>query len=80
MYEEMVEYIVQGLVDHPDQVSVRVDERPSTIMIEVSVADDDTGRVIGRRGKVINAISTILQVRGDIDGKRVTIDLNSNRN
>ena len=75
MYEEMVEYIVQGLVDHPDKVSVSVEERPSTIMIEVSVADDDTGRVIGRRGKVINAISTILQVRGDIDGKRISIDL-----
>ena len=75
MYQEMVEYIVAGLVENPDDVSVTVQEKGSTILIEVSVADDDTGRVIGRRGKVINAISTILQVRGDIDGKRVSIDL-----
>ena len=71
----MVEYIVAGLVENPDDVSVTVQEKGSTILIEVSVADDDTGRVIGRRGKVINAISTIMQVRGDIDGKRISIDL-----
>ncbi|MEM9774121.1 MAG: KH domain-containing protein [Chloroflexota bacterium] len=75
MYQEMVEYIVAGLVENPDDVSVTVQEKGSTILIEVSVAEDDTGRVIGRRGKVINAISTILQVRGDIDGKRISIDL-----
>lgn len=75
MYQEMVEYIVAGLVENPDDVSVTVQEKGSTILVEVSVADDDTGRVIGRRGKVINAISTILQVRGDIDGKRISIDL-----
>ena len=75
MYQEMVEYIVAGLVENPDDVSVTVQEKGSTILIEVSVADDDTGRVIGRRGKVINAISTIMQVRGDIDGKRISIDL-----
>ena len=75
MYQEMVEYIVAGLVENPDDVSVTVQEKGSTILIEVSVADDDTGRVIGRRGKVINAFSTIMQVRGDIDGKRISIDL-----
>ncbi|MEM8856783.1 MAG: KH domain-containing protein [Chloroflexota bacterium] len=75
MYQEMVEYIVAGLVENPDDVSVTVEEKGSTILIEVSVADEDTGRVIGRRGKVINAISTIMQVRGDVDGKRISIDL-----
>ena len=63
------------LVDYPDEVSVDVEEKGNTVLIEVSVANNDTGRVIGRRGKVINAISTVLQVRGDIDGKRVSIDL-----
>ncbi len=63
------------LVDYPDEVSVDVEEKDTAVLIEVSVANNDTGRVIGRRGKVINAISTVLQVRGDIDGKRVSIDL-----
>lgn len=63
------------LVDHPEEVTVDVEEKGNTVLIEVSVANNDTGRVIGRRGKVINAISTVLQVRGDLDGKRVSIDL-----
>lgn len=75
MYKETVEYIVKMLVDYPDEVSVDVEEKGNLVLIEVSVANNDTGRVIGRRGKVINAISTVLQVRGDIDGKRVSIDL-----
>lgn len=75
MYKETVEYIVKMLVDYPDEVSVDVEEKDTAVLIEVSVANNDTGRVIGRRGKVINAISTVLQVRGDIDGKRVSIDL-----
>ena len=75
MYKETVEYIIKMLVDHPDEVSVDVEEKGNMVLIEVSVANNDTGRVIGRRGKVINAISTVLQVRGDLDGKRVSIDL-----
>ena len=75
MYKETVEYIIKMLVDHPEEVTVDVEEKPNIILIEVSVANNDTGRVIGRRGKVINAISTLLQVRGDLDGKRVSIDL-----
>ena len=75
MYKETVEYIVKMLVDYPDEVSVEVEEKGNMVLIEVSVANNDTGRVIGRRGKVINAISTVLQVRGDIEGKRVSIDL-----
>lgn len=75
MYKELVEYIVKGLVEHPDDVSVEEIENGKSILVEVTVADVDTGRVIGKRGRVINAIRTVTQIKGSKDGKKIAVEL-----
>lgn len=73
--KELIEHIVGSLVDFPDQVRVReIDEDHSTI-IELSVADSDMGRIIGRSGRVINSIRAILQVLAAKQGRRASLEL-----
>lgn len=73
--KELVEFIVKSLVDNPDQVAVdEVDGRSATI-IEVSVAQPDMGRVIGRGGRVINSIRSIVQVAAARQGQHVSLEI-----
>ena len=72
--KELVEYIVKGLVEKPDEVSV-VEVGGPTILLELTVADGDMGRVIGKRGRIINAIRALLNVAAAKQGKRVTLEL-----
>jgi len=74
-FAELTEYIVKSLVDDPDQVKVEeVDDRGSTI-VEVSVAEGDMGRVIGKGGVVVNSIRTLVQVSAAKQGKRVSLEI-----
>jgi predicted RNA-binding protein YlqC (UPF0109 family) len=73
--KQLVEYIVQSLVDYPDQVQVQETEAGGTVIVELSVAESDMGRVIGKNGRVINAIRSILQVSAVRQGKRVSLEL-----
>jgi uncharacterized protein len=73
--KELLEYIVKGLVDHPDDVVVHEIENGNRVTLELSVAGDDMGRVIGRRGRVINAIRSLVQVKASRLGKTVDIEL-----
>ena len=75
MYKELVEFIVKSIVDHPDDVEVREIENRNSVMIEISVASDDTGRVIGKGGRVINAIRTVVQAQNADTRKRVSLEL-----
>lgn len=75
MFKDLVEYIVTALVDHPDEVSVHEFEERHTIVIEVNVAQSDMGRVIGKGGKVVNAIRSLVQVLAAKKGKRVTLEI-----
>ncbi len=73
--KELVETIVRSLVDHPDEVhAVEVQGRASTI-VELTVAPSDMGRVIGKNGRIINAIRQLVQVKAAKQGKRVTLEL-----
>jgi hypothetical protein len=74
-YTELVEYIVKSIVDNPDEVSVAETENPTSIIVEVRVADDDVGRVIGRGGVVVNSIRNLLQVIASKQGKRVSLEI-----
>jgi uncharacterized protein len=73
--KDLLEYIVKGLVDNPDDVEVYEIENGSTVTLELSVASDDMGRVIGRRGRVINAIRALVQVKATRLGKTADIEL-----
>jgi predicted RNA-binding protein YlqC (UPF0109 family) len=72
---DLVEFLVRALVADPDAVRVdEVDSNGDTIY-EVHVADDDLGRVIGRDGRVANAIRTIAKAAGTHDGGRVMVEI-----
>ena len=73
--KDLVEFIVKSLVDNPDQVEIReVDDHSATI-VEVSVAQPDMGRIIGKGGRVINSIRSIVQVAAAKQGLRVSVEI-----
>jgi hypothetical protein len=79
--KELVEYIVKSLVDNPDEVRVNAFEDRSETTLELSVAADDMGRVIGKNGRVINSIRSLVQVSAAKEGKRVNLEvLEADRN
>ncbi len=69
----MLEYLVGSLVDDPDAVDVEVDEG-RVLALRVRVAPDDMGRVIGRRGRIANAIRTVVRAAAVRDGVEVDVD------
>ncbi len=73
--KELVEYVAKSLVDDPSQVTVTEVERSNTITLELRVAPEDMGRVIGRNGRVANALRTLLRVRAAKQGKRVNLEI-----
>ena len=75
MFKDLVEFIVKSLVDYPDEVQVNEVAGASSVIVELSVAESDMGRIIGKRGRVINAIRSILQVLAAKQGKRVNLEI-----
>ena len=73
--KELVEFIVRSLVDQPDDVHVSEVDSQGTTTIELSVAQPDMGRVIGKGGRIINSVRTLLQVAAAKQGKKVTLEL-----
>ena len=73
--KELVEHMARSLGNDPDAVVVREIEGVSATIYELSVAPDDMGRVIGKQGRVANAMRTLLRVAAVKDGKRVTLEI-----
>jgi len=73
--KELIEYIAKSLVDDPSQVEVTEIEGSTSVILELRVAPDDMGRVIGRNGRVANAMRTLLRVLAAKQGKRVTLEI-----
>ena len=73
--KELVEYVVKALVESPDEVSVEAFDEQDETVLELTVAGSDMGRVIGKRGRVINAIRTLAQVSAAKQGTRVSVEL-----
>jgi predicted RNA-binding protein YlqC (UPF0109 family) len=61
MEEELVQYIAENLVNAPDEVSIKRKETNRNVILELSVASDDMGRIIGRNGRVANSIRALLR-------------------
>jgi len=74
MLKELVEVLVTGLVEHPQQVTVTAVESPRAVTLEVRVAEGDMGKVIGRQGKVAKAIRTVVKAAAVKDGRRVSVE------
>lgn len=74
--KELVEYVAQGLVDHPEQVQVVERTRGrNNVQINLSVAKEDMGRVIGRGGRVANALRGLVRVAAVKRGQRVNLEI-----
>lgn len=73
--KDLVEYVVKSLVEAPDEVSIESFEEEKETVLEVTVAGSDMGRVIGKSGRVINAIRTLAQVAAAKQGTRVNVEL-----
>ena len=64
---ELLQEIVRGLVDHPDQVEVDEEDLGDTVVLHVRVDRDEIGRVIGRQGRTVKALRTLLDLRSTDD-------------
>ncbi len=72
---ELVEYIAKSLVEDPSQVQITETTHGGTTILELQVAQDDMGRIIGRNGRVANAMRVLVRVLASQRGKRVTLDI-----
>jgi uncharacterized protein len=74
--KELLEYLARGLVESPDEVRVNeVQEDDGSIVLELSVADDDYGNVIGRGGRTASALRTVIKSAAIKDKRRVFVDI-----
>jgi predicted RNA-binding protein YlqC (UPF0109 family) len=73
--KDLVEYIVKSLVDDPASVEVTVIDGEKTTTLELKVASDDIGKVIGKHGRIAKAIRTVLQAATTKNGKRATLEI-----
>jgi predicted RNA-binding protein YlqC (UPF0109 family) len=74
--QELLEYLAKALVDDPDAVVVEAfDEDDGSIVLELSVGEEDYGQVIGRGGRTANALRTVLKAAAVKEGRRVFVDI-----
>lgn len=73
--KELVEIITKALVDSPDEVKINETEGESIVILEISVASDDVGKIIGREGRIANAIRTVVKAAAAKQKKKVTVEI-----
>ena len=73
--KEFIEYIAKHLVDHPDGVSLEVEEKEEKIVLKLKVAETDVGKIIGRSGRTASALRTLLRAVAAKEGKRAVLDI-----
>ena len=73
--QELLVYLAKALVDDPEQVNVSLVEGERSIILELRVAPDDMGKVIGKQGRIAQAIRTLVKAASVKDGKRVMVEI-----
>ncbi len=73
--KELVEYIAKSIVDTPDEVKVEEETSDEGLTLKLQVADEDKGRVIGKQGRIAEAIRTLLRVKAAKAGTRVRLEI-----
>ena len=74
--KELLEFLAKALVDHPERVEVEeFDEEDGTLVLELSVDEDDYGKVIGRGGRTAQALRTVVKAAAVKDNRRVLLDI-----
>ena len=75
MTADLVAYLARQLVDDPDAVSVEELERDGDLVVRLHVAEEDRGKVIGRRGRMAQALRTVVRAAGAHSNRRVTLEI-----
>ncbi|MCR4721709.1 MAG: KH domain-containing protein [Lachnospiraceae bacterium] len=73
--KELIKIIATSLVDHPEQVTVTETENDKSIVIELKVAPEDMGKVIGKQGRIAKSIRTVAKAAAAKDDKKVVVDI-----
>jgi len=73
--KELVDYIAKQLVDKPEEVVVKETEDDKSVLIELRVAPEDMGKVIGKQGKIAKSIRTLTKAAAAKEGKRVVVEI-----
>ena len=74
--KELLEFLARGLVDAPDEVQVNeTEDEDGSIVLELTVADDDYGKVIGRGGRTAQALRAVVKASAVKDNRRVLVDI-----
>lgn len=73
--KELVEVIAKSLVDHPDEVVVTEKETDKAIVVELKVASEDMGKVIGKQGRIARSIRTVVKAAATKDDKKVVVEI-----
>jgi predicted RNA-binding protein YlqC (UPF0109 family) len=74
-FEELLKYLAQQLVDEPEQVEVHPVFEERSVVLELKVASKDMGKVIGKNGKIAQALRTLIKAAGLKEGKRVLVEI-----
>lgn len=72
---DLLEYLAKSLVDHPEDVQVEETETNTTVVLELTVAKDDIGKVIGKQGRIARALRTIVKANAVKNGKRAIVEI-----
>ena len=73
--KELLTYIAQNLVDHPDEVQVTEKEADGETVFEVRVAEGDMGKIIGRQGRIVKEIRVLMRAVAQRQGKTVSVEI-----
>ena len=73
--KELVEYIAKALVDYPEQVVVEQVEGERSVILELKVAPEDMGKVIGKQGRIAKALRTVVNAAAIKENKRVMVEI-----
>ena len=77
--KELVEMIVQSLVDYPSEVVINETAGESIVILEITVSPNDVGKVIGKEGRIANAIRTVVKAAAAKHDKKVTVEILTNK-
>ena len=73
--KELLEYLAKSLVDNPDEVQVKLLEAEKTVVLELRVSPEDMGKIIGKQGRIAQAIITVIRAAAVKEGKRVVVEI-----
>jgi hypothetical protein len=73
--QELVELLSKSLVDNPEAVQINMQEDNNNVLIELRVASEDMGKIIGKQGKIARAIRALAKVQGAKTGKRISVEI-----